>query len=112
GIQSVDVGQQEACQVLGYSRFASYVRVILPQAIGFCFPSIGNEVLTLIKDTSLIYVLGATELLKAGRTAVNTYATAVPFIYVGVIYLLMTFIAERILKTVEHRLNRAGEKRC
>ena len=54
GINSVDAGQLEACQVLGYSRFASYVRVILPQALQACFPSIGNEVLTLIKDTSLI----------------------------------------------------------
>ena len=104
GIQSVDKGQLEACQVLGYSKSASFSRVILPQAIYACFPSIGNEVLTLIKDTSLITVLGASELLKAGRTAVNTYATATPFIYVGIIYLIMTLSAEFIMKKIENRM--------
>jgi len=107
GINSVDVGQLEACQVLGYSRKASYMRVILPQALHSCFPSIGNEVLTLIKDTSLITVLGASELLKAGRAAVNTYATAVPFIYVGVIYLAMTMTAEVVMKKLEKRMDRS-----
>lgn len=104
GINSVDPGQLEACQVLGYSRFASYVRVILPQALQACFPSIGNEVLTLIKDTSLITVLGASELLKAGRSAVNTYGTAIPFIYVGIIYLLLTTTAEFLLKKTEKKM--------
>ncbi len=105
GINSVDAGQLEACQVLGYSRFASYVRVILPQALQACFPSIGNEVLTLIKDTSLITVLGASELLKAGRSAVNTYGTAVPFIYVGIIYLMLTTTAEFLLKKTEKKMD-------
>ncbi|MBQ4344016.1 MAG: amino acid ABC transporter permease [Erysipelotrichaceae bacterium] len=105
GINSVDSGQLEACQVLGYSRFASYVRVILPQALQACFPSIGNEVLTLIKDTSLITVLGASELLKAGRSAVNTYGTAVPFIYVGIIYLMLTTTAEFLLKKTEKKMD-------
>jgi len=105
GINSVDAGQLEACQVLGYSRFASYVRVILPQALQACFPSIGNEVLTLIKDTSLITVLGASELLKAGRSAVNTYGTAVPFIYVGIIYLMLTTAAEFLLKRTEKKMD-------
>lgn len=105
GIQSVDVNQSEACQVLGYSKARAYGRIILPQAIVNCFPSISNEVLTLIKDTSLINILGASELLKAGRNAVNTYATAIPFIYVGVIYLAMTFIIELIMKSIEKRVD-------
>lgn len=105
GINSIDPGQWEACQVLGYSRYASYLRVILPQALQACFPSIGNEVLTLIKDTSLITVLGASELLKAGRSAVNTYGTAVPFIYVGIIYLILTTSAELLLKKSEQNMN-------
>lgn len=107
GINSIDPGQLEACQVLGYSRFASYVRVILPQALQACFPSIGNEVLTLIKDTSLITVLGASELLKAGRTAVNNYGTAIPFIYVGIIYLILTTAAEVLLMKTEQKMNPA-----
>lgn len=105
GIQSVDVGQKEACQVLGYSETAAYLRVILPQALQNCLPSIGNEVLTLVKDTSLITVLGASELLKAGRTAVNTYGTAIPFIYVGVIYLLMTMCAAWVMGRIEKSMD-------
>ncbi|MBE6114638.1 MAG: amino acid ABC transporter permease [Erysipelotrichaceae bacterium] len=105
GIQSVDVGQKEACQVLGYSEASAYVRVILPQALQNCLPSIGNEVLTLVKDTSLITVLGASELLKAGRTAVNTYGTAIPFIYVGVIYLLMTMCAAWVMGRIEKSMD-------
>ena len=58
GIQSVDVGQFEASQVLGYSKSAAFLRIILPQAFQSCLPSIGNEVLSLIKDTSLITVTG------------------------------------------------------
>jgi ABC-type amino acid transport system permease subunit len=105
GIQSVDINQSEACQVLGYSKARTYGRIILPQAIVNCFPSLSNEVLTLIKDTSLINILGASELLKAGRNAVNTYATAIPFIYVGIIYLTMTFIIEIIMKNIEKRID-------
>ena len=105
GIQSEDINQSEACQVLGYSKTVAYGRIILPQAIVNCFPSISNEVLTLIKDTSLINILGASELLKAGRNAVNTYATAIPFIYVGIIYLAMTFIIEIIMKRIEKRID-------
>lgn len=105
GIQSVDSSQHEAAQVLGYSKSKTYSRIILPQAIVNCFPSISNEVLTLIKDTSLINILGASELLKAGRNAVNTYATAVPFIYVGIIYLCMTFILEIIMKNIERKID-------
>lgn len=101
GIASLDKGQAEAAQVLGFSKFATYTRIILPQAIQNCLPSIGNEVLTLVKDTSLITVLGASELLKAGRSAVNTFGTAIPFIYVGIIYLLMTLVCAFILDTIE-----------
>ena len=105
GIQSVDAGPFEASQVLGYSKSAAFLRIILPQAFQSCLPSIGNEVLSLIKDTSLITVLGASELLKAGRAAVNTYATAIPFIYVGIIYLVLTTIAEISIKTIEKNIN-------
>jgi len=110
GINSIDPGQMEACQVLGYSRFASYTRVILPQAIQACFPSIGNEILTLIKDTSLITVLGASELLKAGKSAVNTYGTAIPFVYVGIIYLTLTTLSEILLKRTEQKMNPIEER--
>lgn len=109
GINAVDPGQQDAAFVLGYSWFASYFKIILPQAIRNVFPAIANEVMALIKDTSLITVLGASELLKVGRAAVNTYATALPFVYVAIIYLLMTGVANMIIQRIEKNLNVSKE---
>lgn len=104
GINAVDNGQKDAAFVLGYSWFVTYFKIILPQAIQNAFPAIANEVMSLIKDTSLITVLGASELLKVGRSAVNTYATALPFIYVAVIYLFLTGMASLIISRIERRL--------
>lgn len=105
GIESVDKGQEEAAKVLGYSKTQCFRYIILPQAFKITLPSLGNEALTLIKDTSLVTVLGVTELLKVGRNAVNVYATALPFIYVGVIYLIMTSMCSLIIKKIESRLS-------
>lgn len=105
GIEAVDKGQSEACKVLGYTSFETFRYVIYPQAFKITLPSISNECLTLIKDTALVTVLGVSELLKVGRNAVNAYATAVPFIYVAFIYLIMTWVCSRMIKVVENKLN-------
>lgn len=101
GIMAVDSGQFEAAKALGMSRRHMFIRIILPQATRCSIPPVTNEILNLIKDTSLITVLGASELLKAGRTAVNTYATALPFVYVGILYLIMSAAASYIMKKIE-----------
>ena len=87
GINAIDDGQFKAAKVLGLSRSFTFLQITLPQCIRNSLPSIGNEVLALVKDTSLITILGASELLKAGRSAVNVYATATPFIFVAIFYL-------------------------
>lgn len=102
GIMAVDIGQFEAAKALGLSKWHMFIRIILPQAARICIPPVTNEILNLIKDTSLITVLGASELLKAGRTAVNTYATALPFVYVGILYLIMSAAASYIMKKIEN----------
>ena len=91
--------------MLGFSRRYIYFRIQLPQALRTAMPAIGNEVLNLVKDTSLIYVLGASELLKAGRSAVNTYATALPFVFVGILYLAMCGGFSWILGRIEKRIS-------
>jgi len=108
GIESIDKGQYEACKVLGYSKAQTFIKIILPQAFKVTLPSVTNEVLALVKDTSLITVLGVSEVLKVGRNAVNSYATAIPFIYVGIIYLLLTSICSFLLKRLEMRMNYYG----
>ena len=101
GILAVDSGQFEASKALGLSYKNMFIKIILPQALRSSIPSLTNEILNLVKDTSLMTVLGAPELLKAGRTAVNVYATALPFIYVAIFYLLMTAVATLIMKRIE-----------
>ena len=67
-------------------------------------PSIGNEVITLIKDTSLIYVLGLEELLKVGKALANQQASLLPYVYVGLIYLIFTGVTTVILKQIEKKM--------
>ena len=104
-LESVPKGQMEAGQCVGMSYLQIIRRIILPQALRTAMPSIGNEVLNLVKDTSPIYVLGASELLKAGRSAVNTYATALPFVFVGILYLAMCGGFSWILGRIEKRIS-------
>ncbi|MGM9958991.1 MAG: amino acid ABC transporter permease [Erysipelotrichaceae bacterium] len=103
GINAIDDGQFKAAKVLGLSQSFTFMQITLPQCIRNSLPSIGNEVLALVKDTSLITILGASELLKAGRSAVNVYATATPFIFVAIFYLLMTFVITKIMNYAEKR---------
>ena len=103
GIIAIDDGQFKAAKVLGLSNSYTFLNITLPQCVRNSLPSIGNEVLNLVKDTSLITILGASELLKAGRNAVNLYATATPFIFVAIFYLLMTFAITRVMNYLEKR---------
>lgn len=105
GIQSIDEGQSEACAVLGFSKTHTFLKILLPQAIRNSIPSFMNECLTLLKDTCLISVLGSDELLRYAKIAVGTYATGVPFIYVGVIYLLLNIPISKGLNMIEKRMN-------
>ena len=103
GIIAIDDGQFKAAKVLGLSNSYTFLNITLPQCVRNSLPSIGNEVLNLVKDTSLITILGASELLKVGRNAVNLYATATPFIFVAIFYLLMTFAITRVMNYIEKR---------
>ncbi|MDO4431932.1 MAG: amino acid ABC transporter permease [Aerococcaceae bacterium] len=105
GLNAVPRGQFEALQVLSVNPTVGFRRVILPQVWRIVMPSIGNEVITLIKDTSLIYVLGLEELLKVGRSWSNQTASLMPFVYVGVIYLAFTSVTGFVLQKIEQRLS-------
>lgn len=92
GIQAIPQGQYEAAKVLRLTRFQTVTRIILPQVVKIVLPSVGNEIINLVKDTSLIYVLGLGDLLRAGKIAMSRDVTLVPLALVGVIYLLFTAI--------------------
>lgn len=105
GMQSIDRGQHEASKVLGISKKDHFLKIILPQVVKIVLPSLGNESATLIKDTSLIYVLGISELLKTGRTAVNSLSSLVPFVMVGVLYLVLISITNAIFDYAEKKFS-------
>lgn len=103
GIESIDNGQYEAAKVLGLSSYRTFTRIVLPQVFKIVLPSIANEVITLVKDTSLVYIVGIGELLRAGKIASNRDASLVPLVLVGVVYLLLTAIFTVVFNKIEKR---------
>lgn len=103
-IQSLDKGQKEAGKVLGLSDLFIFQKVLLPQAMINTFPAISNEILTLVKDTALISVVGLSDLLKVSRSLVNATATFLPFVTVGIIYLVMNMVLTLVLSYTERYL--------
>ncbi|MER2175606.1 MAG: amino acid ABC transporter permease [Carnobacterium sp.] len=105
GILSIPKGQFEAIRVLGIGKINGFRKIIIPQVMRVVLPSVGNEVIALVKDTSLIYILGIGELLRAGQIAANTYASLIPYAAVGVIYLVVTGLVTLLLNAIEKKAN-------
>ena len=103
GIESIDNGQVEGAKVLGLSSKQTFFRIILPQAFKTVIPPVANEITTLVKDTSLVYVVGMDELLKIGKTAANRDVSLVPLLIVGVVYLVVIAIFSQVLKKIEEK---------
>ena len=103
GLESIDKGQSEAAKVLGYTYFQKIRYIILPQAIRRVLPSLGNEAITLVKDTALIYILSLTEILKATKEIANRYSIITPYLYAGIIYLGLSFLIDKVFKNIEKR---------
>ncbi|NLJ97761.1 MAG: amino acid ABC transporter permease [Tissierellia bacterium] len=103
GMESIDKGQYEAAKVLGLTPYKTFIRIILPQMFKMVLPSIANEVITLVKDTSLVYIVGIGELLRAGKIASNRDVSLIPLAMVGIIYLLLTAIFTGIFNKTERR---------
>ena len=103
GIQSIDRGQYEGAKALGLSYPQTMRRIVMPQVIRRTLPPLANETITLIKDTSLIYVLALNDLLRAARGFVQRDFTITPFIVAAVFYLLMTLILTWVFQRLEKR---------
>ena len=107
GIQSVDKGQMEAARSLGMPYWRAMRRVVLPQAIRTMIPSIINQFIITLKDTSILSVIGFPELVNTAKNVVAiTYKSAQVWFIVGVMYLVIITILSRVAKLVERRLNR------
>jgi polar amino acid transport system permease protein len=105
GIQSIPVGQYEAASVLGYSRGQTFMKIILPQVIKRILPAMGNEIITLVKDTSLAFVLGVMEMFTQAKALAASQVSMIPYAIAALIYWGLNLIIEFILNRVEKRLN-------
>ena len=101
GIQSIARGQYEAAEVLGYSGSQTFMKIVLPQVIKRILPAMGNEVITLVKDTSLAFVLALAEMFTVVKQIVAAQVSMVPFILAALVYWGFTMLAEFLLSRIE-----------
>ena len=105
GLQSIDRGQYEASKVLGFSKAYTFFHIILPQMIKRILPALGNEVVTLVKDTALAQTIGVAELFRVAQTASSREFSTVPIFIAGVFYFVMNYIVSRLFAIGEKKLN-------
>ena len=103
GIQSIGRGQYEAARVLGMTYTQTMRRIVLPQVIKRILPPVSNETITLVKDTSLIYVLAMNDLLRAARGIVQRDFSTTPFVVAAAFYLIMTLVLTYVFQRMEKK---------
>ena len=104
GIQSVPKGQYEGAKVLGFTYVQTMYKIILPQVIKRVLPPLANETITLLKDTSLVYVLAMNDILRITRSIVQRDFDITAYIVAGVFYLAMTFVLTKLYQYLERRM--------
>lgn len=104
GIQSIPKGQYEAALVLGYSRSQTFFKIVLPQVIKRILPAMGNEIITLVKDTSLAFVLGMAEMFSVAKALAASNVSMIPYAIAALIYWVFCLFIEFILGCVEKKL--------
>ncbi len=105
GIQSIPKGQYEAAQVLGLSSKVTFSKVILPQVVKRILPPMGNEVITLVKDTALVYAIGISELLLEAKDAMKRDFSIMPLVIAALFYLVMTGGLTKLFKLIERKFS-------
>ena len=105
GIESMPVGQYEAAKILGYSKAQTFFRIILPQVIKRILPSVTNEIITLVKDTSLAFVVAVAEMFTIAKQIASSQTTMVPFVVAAVFYYVFNLLVAVIMDKVEKKLN-------
>lgn len=104
GIQSIPRGQYEAAEVLGYSRLQMFMKIVLPQVIKRILPAMGNEIITLVKDTSLAFAIGVAEMFSTAKALVASQVSMLPFVFAAVFYWVFNFVVEVVLGRVEKKM--------
>ena len=104
GIQSIPRGQYEAAEILGYSKAQTFLRIIFPQVFKRIVPALGNEVIVLVKDTSLAFTIGVAEMFTTARAIVSAQGTLTAFVVAALFYWVFTFVVEFAISRIEKRL--------
>lgn len=105
GMEGIPKGQQEAAMVLGFSRSQTFFKITLPQVIKRILPPMGSEFMTLVKDTSLIQIIGVAEMYKLATQTMSREVTVAPLVVAGVFYLVMNAVVEKAFSMTEKKLS-------
>lgn len=105
GFNAIPVGQHEAARLLGYSKMQTSMKIVLPQVIKNVLPSVTNEIITLVKDTSLVFVVAYAEMFTLAKQIAAAQTTLLPFVIAGVYYYVFCLIVSFIMDKIEKKLN-------
>ena len=105
GIESISAGQYEAAEVLGFSKAHTFLRIILPQVIKRILPSVTNEIVTLVKDTSMAFTVSYQEMFTIGKQIANSQTSFLPFVVAGVFYFVFNAVVDLGMGRVEKLLD-------
>ena len=105
GIQSMPVGQYEAAEILGYGKAQTFFKIILPQVIKRILPSVTNEVITLVKDTSLAFTLSVAEMFSIAKALAASQTNMMPFVAAAVFYYIFNLVVAVVMEWIEKKLD-------
>ena len=105
GIQSIDRGQLEAASVLGFSKLRTFTHIVMPQVVKRIMPAMGNEVITLVKDTALAQTIGVAELFRVAQNASARQFSTMPIFIAGIFYFIMNAIVSKSFDHIERKLD-------
>lgn len=105
GIEAVPKGQYEAAQLLGYNRFQTFMKIILPQVVKIILPAVTNEVITLVKDTSLAFSLSYMEMFALAKQIAAAQTTFMPFVIAAVFYYVFNLLVDFVMRRFEKKLS-------
>ena len=105
GIQSMPAGQYEAAKLLGYTKYQTFFRIIFPQVVKRILPSITNEVITLVKDTSLAFTISVMEMFTVAKALASSQVSMVPFVAAGMFYYIFNLLVASFMEYAEKKMN-------
>lgn len=105
GIESIPAGQHEAAKMLGFTRAQTFFRIVLPQVVKRILPPVTNEVITLVKDTSLAFTLSVMEMFTVAKMAASAHTTMLPFVVAGAFYYVFNYLVAWVMERIEKKLS-------